>query len=635
MLKKHSVKKNQEVDNSNLLWDEIGRKLDWIKPYTKIQDTSFDLEDFRIRWYEDGTLNVCYNCVDRHLPHRANDIAIIWEPNDSKDTALFITYQDLYVHVSKMANTLKKLGVEKGDRVVLYMPMIPEAAYAMLACARIGAIHSVVFGGFSAKAIAERIDDSRAKLLITSDFSKRGHKNIPLKKVTDEAVYLSATKSIKSVLVIKNTGGEVPMASHDHWYHEAALDVPDKCPVAEMRAEDPLFILYTSGSTGKPKGVLHTSGGYLAYAAYTHERVFGYKPGDIYWCTADIGWITGHSYIVYGPLANGATTLMFEGVPTFPSPARCWEIVDRHHVHIFYTSPTAIRALEKEGNQYLEGTHRQSLKLMGSVGEPLNPEAWQWYYNKVGHGKSPIVDTWWQTETGGILMSPLPFNNCAFSKPGSVKGPLPGIQVALLNSNGEEIEGSGSGYLVVKDSWPGQMRGIYGDQSRFIETYFTEFPGTYTTGDGAKRDSNGDYWITGRIDDVINVSGHRIGSAEVEYALNNHPKIAESAVVGFSHPIKGQGIHAFVLLMSNTYPGKNFNKEVIALLRQEIGPLVRPDKISVVTGLPKTRSGKIMRRILQKISEGEDKDFGDITTLADPSVIQTILDSEKLNINIQ
>ncbi len=619
--------KKVTLEESEHLWDSVGKRLDWVTPYTQIKDVSYALDDFKIRWYGDGTLNACYNCIDRHLPHKEKDTAIIWEPNNPQESAVHISYKVLYKNVCKLANALKKMGISKGDRVILYMPMIPELSYAMLACARIGAIHSVVFGGFSARAIADRLEDSGAQLIITADFAKRGAKHIPLKEVVDRALDLLLHKSaVEHVVVVQNTGTQVMMRGNDRWYHEVLADTSHECPPAEMAAEDALFILYTSGSTGKPKGVLHTTGGYLAYASYTHELVFEYQSGEVYWCTADIGWITGHSYLVYGPLANGAVTLMYEGVPTYPTPARLWEIVDRHQVNIFYTAPTAIRALAQEGDQYLANTSRKSLRVIGSVGEPLNPEAWKWYYYKVGNAACPIVDTWWQTETGGVLMSPLPSDNSTL-KPGSVHRPLPGIKTALLGADGTEVSGSGTGALAIKDSWPGQMRGVYRNNTQFMQTYFTACPGYYMTGDGAKRDQDGDYWITGRTDDVINVSGHRIGSAEVEYVLNNHPKIAESAVVGFPHPVKGQGIHAFISLMSGESldDEKTVNAEVIYLLRKEIGPLVRADKITVVAGLPKTRSGKIMRRILKKISSGAHSELGDITTLADPSVVDAIV----------
>ncbi|MCP3675522.1 MAG: acetate--CoA ligase [Gammaproteobacteria bacterium] len=618
----------QSIDNNESFWSKHGKRIDWIKPYTKVKDVSFDRQDLHINWYYDGTLNVCANCVDRHLVDKADQTAIIWEgdnPEDSKN----ITYRQLHQEVSRFANVLKELGIEKGDRVTLYMPMIPEAAYAMLACARIGAVHSVVFGGFSADALAGRIIDCKSKLVITADFSNRGGKKIPLKKNVDDASNKSGVKDyLQSVLVIKNSEQEVDWNSElDNWYHEVALNVSDDCPAEEMSAEDPLFILYTSGSTGTPKGVLHTCGGYIVYASMTHQYVFDYHLGDIYWCTADVGWITGHSYIVYGPLANGATTLMFEGIPNYPDSSRFWQICDKHQVNTCYTAPTAIRSLMREGEELVKSTSRKSLTLLGSVGEPINPEAWEWYYHVVGEGHCPIVDTWWQTETGGILISPLP--GATALKPGSATRPFFGIQPALVDSEGNELDGAVDGNLIIKDSWPGQMRSVYGDHQRFIDTYFSTFEGNYFTGDGARRDEDDYYWITGRVDDVLSISGHRMGTAEIESALVAHKDVAEAAVVGYPHDIKGQGIYTFVTLNAGIESTEALEQELIKWVRKEIGPIASPDFIQFSPGLPKTRSGKIMRRILRKIAENDFDNLGDISTLAEPAVVKELINNRK------
>lgn len=617
----------ESLNDPEKFWATQAEIIDWIKPFTKVENTSFNKQDFRIKWFEDGTLNVCVNCVDRHLPVRKDQIAFIFERNEPGQSEK-ITYQDLYDQVCTMANVLKKLGIQKGDTVAIYMPMIPEAVYAMLACARIGAIHSIVFGGFSAKSLAGRIDDCEAKLVITADTGKRGPKRIPLKETVNVALEMTKAQSIKNVLVIKNTGDSCQFQEgRDHWYHELAQAVEAHCPPEEMSAEDPLFILYTSGSTGKPKGVLHTSGGYLVYVALTHKYVFDYKPDDIYWCTADVGWITGHSYTVYGPLANGATSVLFEGVPSYPTPSRFWEVVDAHSVTSFYTAPTAIRALMREGDDFVNRTSRKSLKLLGTVGEPINPEAWHWYYDLIGQKRCPIVDTWWQTETGGILLTPLP--GAIPMKPGSVTKPFFGIEPALLDGQGTEIQGEGEGSLVLKRSWPGQMRGVYNDPERFIETYFSTFEGVYATGDGARRDKDGYYWITGRMDDVINVSGHRLGTAEIEAALNEHPDVAESAVVGIPDPIKGENIFAFVLLKEGKAEPASLQQDLLGLINAEIGPIARPKEILIAPGLPKTRSGKIMRRILRKLASRELDQVGDTSTLADPQIVDQI--AQKMN----
>ena len=618
----------RSIEDNESFWAEQGKRIDWIKPYTKIKDVSFERDDLHIKWYHDGTLNVCANCVDRHLEDKADQTAIIWEgdnPNNSKH----ISYQQLYDEVCRFANVLKNLGVVKGDRVTLYMPMIPEAAYAMLACARIGAIHSVVFGGFSADALAGRIIDCKSKVVITADVSNRGGKKIPLKKNVDEAFTRPGVKDyLESVLVFKNS--EEPVAWNDaldYWYHDLVSDVSAECAAEEMQAEDPLFILYTSGSTGTPKGVLHTCGGYIVYASMTHQYVFDYHPGDIYWCTADVGWVTGHSYIVYGPLANGAITMMFEGVPNYPDSSRFWQICDKHQVNICYTAPTAIRSLMREGDALVQTTSRKSLKLLGSVGEPINPEAWLWYYNVVGEQRCPIVDTWWQTETGGILISPLP--GATPLKPGSASRPFFGILPALVDGEGNELQGATDGNLVIKDSWPGQMRSVYGYHQRFVDTYFSTFSGLYFTGDGARRDSDDYYWITGRVDDVLSISGHRMGTAEIESALVAHHDVAEAAVVGYPHDIKGQGIYTFVTLNLGVEASVELEKELIQWVRKEIGPFASPDFIQFAPGLPKTRSGKIMRRILRKVAENDYSNLGDISTLAEPAVVEDLIDNRK------
>jgi len=605
-------------------WGEVGKRIDWIKPYSRVKDVSFALDDLHIRWFDDGTLNVCANCVDRHLEKRGDQTAILWE-GDNPERDAKITYRELYERVCRFANVLKKLGVQKGDRVTLYLPMIPESAVAMLACARIGAVHSVVFGGFSPDALAGRIIDCDSRIVVTADAGARGGRSNGLKKNVDAALKNpEAASRVENVLVVRNTGDDVAWdSSRDHWLHEELEQVDPDCEPEEMSAEDPLFILYTSGSTGQPKGVLHTSGGYLVYASYTHEYVFDYQDGEIYWCTADVGWVTGHSYIVYGPLANGATTLMFEGVPNYPDHSRFWQVCDKHQVNIFYTAPTAIRALMREGNGPVEKTSRKSLRILGSVGEPINPEAWHWYFEVVGGERCPIVDTWWQTETGGILISPLP--GATELKPGSATRPLPGIQPALLGPEGETLEGAAEGNLVICDSWPGQMRTVYGDHKRFGETYFSAYPGYYFTGDGARRDEDGFYWITGRVDDVINVSGHRLGTAEVESALVAHTAVAEAAVVGFPHDIKGQGVYAYVTLMEGQEGDEELAKELVKWVRTEIGPIATIDHLQWAPGLPKTRSGKIMRRILRKIAANEHDQLGDTSTLADPDVVDNLV----------
>ena len=614
-------------NDPEMFWGEIGKRIDWIKPFTKIKDVTWSKENVDINWYYDGTLNVSENCIDRHLEKKGDQVAIIWE-GDNPSESLKITYKELHKSVCRFANGLKSKGVSKGDRVTIYMPMIPEAAYAMLACSRIGAIHSVVFGGFSPEALSGRILDCNSHYVITADEGIRGGKTIPLKNNTDEA--LKKCPDVKNVFVIKRTNGSIQMEDNrDVWYHDIISEVSDICIPEEMDAEDPLFILYTSGSTGKPKGVLHTSGGYLVYAAYTHEIIFDYHPGDIYWCSADVGWVTGHSYIVYGPLANGATTLMFEGVPNYPDASRFWQICDKHNVNIFYTAPTAIRALMKEGDKPVKSTKRSSLRLLGSVGEPINPEAWLWYYNVVGEKRCPIVDTWWQTETGATLISPLP--GATELKPGSASKPLPGIIPALLDSEGNELIGGNEGNLCISDGWPGQMRTVFGDHKRFIDTYFVQYDGYYFTGDGCRRDEDGYYWITGRVDDVINVSGHRMGTAEVESALVSHIKVAEAAVVGFPHDIKGQGIYAYVTLNVGEKPNISIKEDLIRWVRKEIGPIASPDLIQFSSNLPKTRSGKIMRRILRKIAANDYEDLGDISTLAEPDVVIDLIKNKQNN----
>ena len=615
----------RSIEDNEAFWAEQAGRVDWIKPFTKVRDVSFARDDLHIRWFYDGTLNACYNCVDRHLDEHADDVAIIWEGDDpSRDQR--ITYRELHGRVCRFANALKSLGAKKGDRITIYMPMIPDAAIAMLACARIGAVHSVVFGGFSPDSLAGRIHDCESNIVITADEGLRGGKKIPLKANVDAAAKNPNVMSLQKVLVVRNTGGKIDWKQgRDHWLHELEQQVDADCPCEEMGAEDPLFILYTSGSTGKPKGVLHTTGGYLVYTAMTFQYVFDYHAGDIYWSTADVGWVTGHSYIVYGPLANAATTLIFEGVPNYPTASRFWEVCDKHQVNICYTAPTAIRALMREGDAPVRKTSRRSLRLLGSVGEPINPEAWEWYYNVVGDGRCPIVDTWWQTETGGVLISPLP--GATDLKPGSATKPLFGIRPAIVDGDGRVLDGEAEGNLVIVDSWPGQMRTVYGDHQRFVDTYFSTFAGRYTTGDGARRDADGYYWITGRVDDVLNVSGHRMGTAEVESALVAHANVAEAAVVGCPHDIKGQGIYAYVTLMEGIEPTEALRKELAQWVRKEIGPIATPDFIQWAPGLPKTRSGKIMRRILRKIAANDYQALGDTSTLADPAVVEDLVEN--------
>jgi len=609
------------TDNAGF-WGEAGKRLDWISPYTKVKDVDFT-GDVRIRWFYDGTLNVSANCLDRHLATRGDQTAIIWEGDDPTESR-HITYKEAHEQVCRMANVLKGLGAKRGDRVTIYMPMIPEIAFAMLACARIGAIHSVVFGGFSPESLAGRIQDCDSNIIITADEGLRGGKKVHLKGNVDSA--LKNCPSIKTCLVVRRTGGKIEWTQgRDHWWHEESPKVSAYCTPAEMNAEDPLFILYTSGSTGKPKGVLHTTGGYLVYAAMTHQQVFDYHEGEIYWCTADVGWVTGHSYIVYGPLANGAISLMFEGVPNYPDASRFWQVCDKHKVNIFYTAPTAIRALMREGEAPVQKCNLTSLRLLGTVGEPINPEAWLWYHRVVGKHRCPIVDTWWQTETGGILISPLP--GATALKPGSATKPLFGIMPEIVDGDGRVLQGPCQGNLCIADSWPGQTRTVYGDHKRFAEMYFRTYPGKYFTGDGCRRDEDGYYWITGRVDDVLNVSGHRMGTAEVESALVAHPKVAESAVVGYPHDIKGQGIYAYVTLKLGVEPTEELRKELVQWVRKEIGPIAQPDLLQWAPGLPKTRSGKIMRRILRKIAENDYSNLGDTSTLADPTVVQSLVDN--------
>ena len=608
------------VDDPEFFWKEQGKRIDWIKPYSKIKDVDFT-KNVKIRWYYDGTLNASYNCLDRHLKTRSNQTAIIWE-GDDPSVSKTLTYAELYKEVCQLSNAMKDQGIKKGDVVTIYMPMIPEAAVAMLACTRIGAIHSVVFGGFSPDALAGRIQDCKSNCVITADEGVRGGKPIPLKANTDAAVAKCST--IKKVFVVKHTGGKIEWNEKlDVWYHESIATADANCPPEEMNAEDPLFILYTSGSTGKPKGVMHTTGGYMVYASMTHKYVFDYHDGDIYWCAADVGWVTGHSYIIYGPLANGAITTMFEGLPNWPNASRIWQIIDKHSINILYTAPTAIRALMREGEGPVKKTSRKSLRLLGSVGEPINPEAWLWYYKIAGDERCPIVDTWWQTETGGIMITPLP--GATTLKPGSATRPFFGVQPALVGPEGDILEGATSGNLVLLDSWPGQMRTVYKDHNRFIETYFKTYPGKYFTGDGCRRDADGYYWITGRVDDVINVSGHRMGTAEVESALVAHPEVSESAVVGYPHDLKGQGIYAYVTLMEGVDPTEGLKTVLGNWVRKEIGPIAKPDLLQWAPGLPKTRSGKIMRRILRKIAENDADNLGDISTLADPSVVESLV----------
>ncbi|MCC0021887.1 MAG: acetate--CoA ligase [Nitratireductor sp.] len=619
---------DQSVKNPEKFWGKHGKRIDWFKPFTKVKNTDFT-GNVSIKWFEDGVTNVSYNCIDRHLKKRGDQTAIIWEGDNPYDDKK-ITYNELYDKVCRLANVMKSNGVKKGDRVTIYMPMIPEAAYAMLACARIGAIHSIVFGGFSPDALAGRIVDCKSDFIITADEGLRGGRKIPLKANTDAAIKLAADQKmkVKKVLVVQRTGGKIDWDDkRDLWYHKEIANAKPECKPEPMNAEDPLFILYTSGSTGKPKGVLHTTGGYLVYASMTHEYVFDYHKGDVYWCTADVGWVTGHSYIVYGPLANGAITLMFEGVPNYPSPSRFWDVVDKHKVNIFYTAPTAIRALMGAGNEHVESTSRKSLRVLGSVGEPINPEAWEWYYEVVGEKRCSIVDTWWQTETGGILITPLP--GATDLKAGSATRPFFGVQPQLVDNEGQVLEGATEGNLCIIDSWPGQMRTVYGDHKRFIQTYFATYKGKYFTGDGCRRDEDGYYWITGRVDDVINVSGHRMGTAEVESALVSHDKVSEAAVVGYPHDIKGQGIYCYVTLMAGETGDDALRKELVAHVRKEIGPIASPDKIQFSPGLPKTRSGKIMRRILRKIAEDDFGALGDTSTLADPAVVDDLIDNRQ------
>lgn len=626
---KYKAMYEASVSDPDGFWGEQGKRLDWMKPYTKVKNTTFEYPDVSIKWYEDGTLNVSANCIDRHLATRGDQTAIIWEGDDPGDDK-HITYKELHEQVCKLANAMKEQGVKKGDRVTLYMPMIPEAAYAMLACTRIGAVHSIVFGGFSPDALAGRLVNCKSEFIITADEGLRGGKKVPLKANTDAACKIAARdgQEVKNILVVKRTGGQIDwVEGRDVWYEDAVSKASSDCPPEEMNAEDPLFILYTSGSTGQPKGVLHTTGGYLVWASMTHQYTFDYQEGDIYWCTADVGWVTGHSYIVYGPLANGATTLMFEGVPNYPTTARFWEVCDKHKVNQFYTAPTAIRALMQAGDEPVHSTSRSSLRILGTVGEPINPEAWEWYYNVVGEKRCPIVDTWWQTETGGHMITPLP--GATDLKPGSATTPFFGVQPQLVDNEGKPLEGAVDGNLCIIDSWPGQMRTVYGDHERFVQTYFSTYKGKYFTGDGCRRDEDGYYWITGRVDDVINVSGHRMGTAEVEAALGAHDAVSESAVVGFPHDIKGQGIYCYVTLMAGVEPTDELKKELRNHVRSEIGPIAAPDAIQWAPGLPKTRSGKIMRRILRKIAENDFSNLGDTSTLAEPAVVDDLIENRQ------
>jgi acetyl-CoA synthetase len=612
----------ESLADPDRFWGTQGKRIDWIKPFSRVQNASFT-GDVHIAWYEDGTLNASYNCIDRHLSHRADQTAILWEGDDPGDDRC-VTYRELHTAVCRFANALKARGVRKGDRVTIYLPMIPEIAVAMLACARIGAIHSVVFGGFSPDSLAGRIQDCRSTVLITADEGRRGGRAVPLKRNADDA--LRHCPEVREVVVIRHTGGAIDwVKGRDIWYHEACAAASPDCPPEEMSAEDPLFILYTSGSTGQPKGVLHTTGGYLVYTSMTHEYVFDYRDGDVYWCTADVGWVTGHSYIVYGPLANGATTLMFEGVPNYPDPSRFWQVVDKHNVRIFYTAPTALRALMREGEEWIKRTNRRSLRILGTVGEPINPDVWLWYYDHVGEQRCPIVDTWWQTETGGILISPIP--GATPLKPGSATRPFFGIEPVIVDNDGKRVDGAGEGNLCLARAWPGMMRTVFGDHPRFVATYFSAFPGLYFTGDGARRDEDGFYWLTGRVDDVINVAGHRLGTAEIESALVAHPKVAEAAVVGYPHDLKGQGIYAYVTLRVSEEPSEELRRELVAWVRQEISPIASPDLVQWAPGLPKTRSGKIMRRILRKIAANEHDALGDVTTLADPGVVDELVEN--------
>ena len=615
----------QSVADPDAFWGEQGKRLDWFKPYSKVKNAYYGDGDVSIKWYEDGALNAAYNCLDRHLETRGEQTAIIWEGDDPSESS-DLTYRELHAAVCRLSNGLKSLGVKKGDRVTIYMPMIPEAAIAILATVRIGAVHSVVFGGFSPDSLSNRIHDCDSNVIITADEGMRGGRTVPLKANTDAA--LESCPSIQHCVVVKRTGGNIDMSDgRDVWYHDLVDAQSDDCPAEEMNAEDPLFILYTSGSTGKPKGVLHSTGGYMVYAAMTHQYVFDYHDGDIYWCTADVGWVTGHSYIVYGPLANGATTVMFEGVPNYPDASRHWQVCDKHNVNIYYTAPTAIRALMREGDGPVKKTSRKSIRLLGTVGEPINPEAWAWYYDVVGDGRCPIVDTWWQTETGGIMITPLP--GATALKPGSATRPFFGVEPVLIDGDGNEIEGAGSGNLCIRTSWPGQMRTLYGDHDRFIETYFSTYKGLYFAGDGCRRDEDGYYWITGRVDDVINVSGHRMGTAEVESALVGHHLVAEAAVVGYPHDIKGQGIYAYVTLILEAEPSEELRKELVLWVRKDIGPFAAPDLIQFAPSLPKTRSGKIMRRILRKIAEDDFSNLGDTSTLAEPAVVEDLIENRQ------
>ena len=622
---KYAAMYDRSIKDAAGFWAAQAKRIDWFKPFTKVKDTSFDPHHVSIKWFEDGLTNVAHNCIDRHLATRGDQIAIIWEGDDPRDERK-ITYRELHAEVSRFANVLKARGVQKGDRITIYLPMIPESAYAMLACARIGAVHSVVFGGFSPDSLAGRIEDAKSTVLITADEGVRGGRKIPLKANADAAS--DRAGGVATIIVVRRTGAAVNMkAGRDFYYDEIASKAAAECACEPINAEDPLFILYTSGSTGKPKGVLHTTGGYLVYVAMTHQYVFDYHDGDIYWCTADVGWVTGHSYIVYGPLANGATTLMFEGVPNYPSSSRFWEVVDKHKVNIFYTAPTAIRALMQGGDAPVKKTSRASLRLLGTVGEPINPEAWEWYHRVVGERRCPIVDTWWQTETGGILITPLP--GATKLKPGSATRPFFGVQPQIVDADGKVQQGAAAGNLCIADSWPGQMRTVYGDHERFVQTYFSQYPGKYFTGDGCRRDADGYYWITGRVDDVINVAGHRLGTAEVESALVAHPKVSEAAVVGYPHNIKGQGIYAYVTLMAGEQPSEDLRGELIAWVRREIGPIASPDLIQFSPGLPKTRSGKIMRRILRKIAEDQYDNLGDTSTLAEPAVVDDLVNNRQ------